>query len=49
MVFTQEEIDKAHSHPLWLEIRGYVETLRPQILAMTRADITQKNKTDYTS
>ena len=48
MVFTKEEIDKAHNHPLWYEIRGFVETLRPQILAQMRAQITRKNKTDYT-
>ena len=39
---------KAHNHKLWLETRGFVETLRPEILAMKRREIVNSKKADRT-
>ena len=37
------KVKKAHANPLWNEIRGFVETLRPDILAQQRKQIVGQN------
>lgn len=44
----KRHLRKAHNHKLWLETRGFVETLRPEILAMKRREIVNSKKADRT-
>ena len=44
----RRQFKKAHNHKLWLETRGFVETLRPEILAMKRREIVNSKKADRT-
>ena len=44
-----EEVERAHAHSYWLDVRGFVETLRPEILAQQRREIvSQKTKSKKT-
>ena len=39
------DVERAHNNPLWMEIRGFAKTLKPEILAQQRRDIVgQKTK-----
>jgi len=35
----EEELEKAHKHPLWQEVKDYVNSIRPEILKQIRAKI----------
>ena len=35
----QEELEKAHKHPLWQEVKDYVNSIRPDILKQMKAKI----------
>ena len=41
-------VEQAHSNPLWLDVRNFVETLRPEIFADMRREILNSKKADRT-
>lgn len=40
----EEEIERVHQNPLWPEIKGFAQTLRPVILRQMRREIVGQKK-----
>ena len=44
-----KQVKKAHNHKLWLEARGFVESIRPQILRQLKSKIVKSKSEENSS